>query len=174
MKLTWFGDRSFRFHLGGQIVVVEADSAPNQVDRAELTSGADVVVGFDTVLPSADAITWRPRAPQRLLDAGADLRPADIVSVGDGSLLIDAEDERPLLILTSNNGPLGRWAGKAVIILVGLDLCGRAIQLIESSAPPLIGLTGSEPEVDAAFAALRDKLGDTGLVALEPGLAVEV
>lgn len=174
MKLTWFGDRSFRFHLGGQIVVVEADSAPHQVDRAELTSGADVVVGFDFALKSANPDTWRPRAPQRLLDAGADLRPADIVSVGDGSILIDAEDERPLLILTSSNGPLGRWAGKAVIILVGRDLGGRAIQLIESFAPPLIALAGSEPEIDVAFAALRDKLDNTGLVALEPGLAIEV
>jgi hypothetical protein len=34
-------------------------------------------------------------------------------------------------------------------------------------------LAASDREVDATFAALRDKLGDTGLIALEPGLAVE-
>ncbi|MCR6634819.1 hypothetical protein [Devosia sp.] len=46
MKLTWFGDDTFRIHAAGAIVVVEGEGALPGVDRAELVSGADLVVAF--------------------------------------------------------------------------------------------------------------------------------
>jgi hypothetical protein len=173
MKLTWFRATAFRIQIGGQIVVVDAHAAPEEVDGAELISGANRVVSLDENLAPANGGTWRPRAAQRLLESGGELRPLGLYSIGAGSLLIDADEDRPLLVLEGDVLELGHWVSQAVIILCGTGLAERAERLIAGSSPRLIALAASDREVDATFAALRDKLGDTGLIALEPGLAVE-
>lgn len=174
MKMTWFENTALRVHIGGQILVIDADAAAEGVDRNELVSGADYVVSLAGKLPLADGRTWRPRSAQRLIDVGDTGRAAEIWSLGAGALLIDADDDMPLLVLGGAVPALGRWVERAVVVLAGPDLAARAEGLVGKASPRLIGLAGNESEIDAALAIVRDKLDGTGLVALEPGLAVEV
>ena len=177
MKLTWFGGTTIRIYIGSTIVVIDPDYAPSQIDRFELVSGADqVIAGFGFSLPQVDPATWRPRKPQRLLDdTGA---PPEIIatSAGAGAILIDAVGEPPLLLLSNQASELGRWADYAIIVLFGdgakLTQLGRA--LLAASPPRLVVLAADEAAADLTFSALRDKLDGTGLVALQPGMALEV
>ncbi|ODT72571.1 MAG: hypothetical protein ABS75_03745 [Pelagibacterium sp. SCN 63-23] len=173
MKLTWFGNSTFRIHASGQIVVVDAQAAPARVDRNELVSGADLTVKFGDSLPTADGVSFKVRTPQRLLEAGDAPRPAQLWSLGEGALVVDADDDRPLLLLRGPVPTLGRWAESAIVVLAGERLAARAAALTEAVAPRLLALAGTDAEVDATFAMLRDGLNATGLVALEPGMAVE-
>jgi hypothetical protein len=173
MKLTWFGGSTFRIQIGGQVVVVDAQAAPAGIDRNELVSGADRVLGPGEGVTPVDAAAWRPRPAEPLLDAGDTLRPVDVWSVGGSGLLIDGDDDRPLLLAGEALPKLGRWADKAVVVLSGADLVERARVLLAGASPSLVALAGAEAEVDAAFERVRDHLDGTGLVALEPGLAVE-
>ncbi len=176
MKITWFGDATFRLHIGGAIVVTGADDAPLGIDRNELLSGADHAVTPSGNLPVADAMRWKRRAPVRLLDADDQNRPLEFWSIGENSLLVDADGEAPLVLLGGVVPELGRWAEKAVLVVFGGhgSLAETALAVLDSVAPRLIALAGSEAEVDAAFAALRERLDGTGLVALERGMAVEI
>ena len=174
MKLTWFGETALRIHIGGQVVVIDADAACDGVDRNELRSGADSLVALDGPLVPADGKTWKPRPSQRLLDAGDNTRPVVIWSIGERAVLVDPDEDMPLLVLGGAVPALGRWVERAVVVLAGPDLASRAGILVEAAAPRLIGLAGSEREASAAFDAVRDRLDGTGLVVLEPGMAVEV
>lgn len=174
MKLTWFGNSTFRIHCGGQIVVVDADSAPLGVAASELVSGADHVVALDGTGDVADPATWKPRARMRLVDGGDEVRPARIWRAGDKCLLIEPDEDMPLLLVAGKVPELGRWVEKAVVVLLGQDLAARGEQLVERAIPGLIALAGADGELDAAFARLPPKLDGAGLIALEPGLAVEV
>jgi hypothetical protein len=174
MKLTWFGATALRVHIGGQIVVIDADRAPDGVDRNELKSGADLVLELGAPHVPADGGTWRPRPGQRLLDAGEGTRAVDIWSLGERTMLIDPDEDMPLLVVGGAVPELGRWAERAVVLLVGPALQEQALALVNASLPRLIGLAGSEAAIDAAIGAIRERLDGTGLVALEPGLAVEV
>lgn len=174
MKLTWFGNSTFRIHIGGQIVVLDAEDAPVGVEANELVSGADHVVGFDGNAVLADLARWKPRARERLLDAGDQVRPLQIWSAGEDCLLIEPDEDMPLLVIGGLVPELGRWAEKAVIVLAGQGLAERGEQVVERAIPRLIALAGVDAELDAAFSRLPPKLDGAGLVALEPGLAVEV
>jgi hypothetical protein len=173
MKLTWFGDDTFRIHAAGAIVVVEGEGALPGVDRAELVSGADVVVAFAGVAYGATG-DWKPRAPLRMLEVDETMRPPEVVGLGEGGLVVDADGEAPLVLAREEFSAGGRWLGQAVVVLIGEGLAERGTKLLGRAAPRLIALAGAELEVDAAFAALRDRLDGTGLIALERGLAVEV
>lgn len=173
MKITWFGGATFRVQIGGQILVVDAQSAPDGIDRNELVSGADRVVGLGEPQMQADAAYWKRRPAERLLDTGDQVRPVELWSIGAGSLLIDGDDDMPLLLLGGSVPEAGRWMEKAVVVLVGSGMAERASALLEAAPPRLIALAGDEVEVSAAFDAVRESLDGTGLVALEPGLAVE-
>lgn len=174
MKLTWFGETALRVHIGGRIVVIDADRAPGGVDGNELTSGADLIVRLDGEHSPADGVAWRPRPAQRLLDAEGRTRDVDLWSLGERAVLIDPDEDMPLLVVGGTVPELGRWAERAVVLLAGTALKEQALALVDASAPRLIGLAGSEGAVDVAIAAIRERLDGTGLVALEPGLAVEV
>ena len=174
MKLTWFGGTAFRIHIGGQIVVIDAQAAPGNVDRGELVSGSDRVIALGDDLPTADGASWKARPRERLLDAGDDIRPVQLWSLGPDSLLIDADEDMPLLLLAGDMPQLGRWAERAVIVLVGAGLAARGSRLVAGTMPRLIVLAGDEPELATTFATLPPLLDGTGLMALEPGLAVEV
>lgn len=174
MKLTWFGDTALRAHIGGEIIVIDADAAGQGVDRNELDSGADHVVALTGAHERTDGKSWKPRPVQRLLDAGEVTRAAAIWSLGDGALLIDPDEDMPLLVLGGPVPALGRWVERAVVLLVGVSLAQRAEELIGAALPRLIVLAGAETEIEQAIAAIRDRLDGTGLMALERGLAVEV
>ncbi|MBJ3784322.1 hypothetical protein [Devosia sediminis] len=174
MKLTWFGETALRIHLGGEVVVIDADRAAEGVDRNELQSGADHVLELGGAHAPADSRTWKPRPAQRLLEAGDAIRPVDVWSLGDRALLIDPDEDMPLLVLGGGVPEPGRWMERAVVLLVGPRLAEPAEALVASTAPKLIALAAPEADVEATLDAIRDRLDGTGLVALEPGLAVEV
>jgi hypothetical protein len=174
MKITWFGSTVFRVHIGGQIVVLNADRAGQAVEKVELTSGADLLLSLRSALPKAEGRNWRPRARERLLDAAEAPRPLVPWSLGDGTALLDADDDQPLLVVAGALPELGRWAERAVVVLAGQDIAARALILIEAISPRLLALAGSDAEVGEAFAVLAPKLDGTGLIALEQRMAVEV
>lgn len=173
MKLTWFGGTTFRIQIGGQVLVVDPEAAPEGIDRSELVSGADHVVPMREGGNPTDPQSWRPRAAERLLDAGDAGRPLQVWSVGGTGLLIDGDDDRPLLLTTEDVPTLGRWGDRAVIVLAGSGLADRAERLLAEAHPALVALAGSDGEVDVTLDRVRDRLDGTGLVALELGLAVE-
>ena len=175
MKLTWFGGSTIRIHIGGAILVLDPEGAPAGIDRTELVSGADRVIGgFGVGLPEADPASWKPRRAQRLIDAEGASSAVVAWSVGPGAVLVEAEGEAPLLLLAGEVPGLGRWAESAVICLFGEGLAALGQAVLAERAPRLLALAASEVAVDAAVPALRERLDGTGLVALEPGLAVEV
>ena len=175
MKLTWFGGTSLRVYIGGEIVVVDADAAPEGIDRGELLAGADKIVGLaDPALPVIDVTTWRPRPAVRGID---ELPPVEVFRIAPGSVLISAPGEPPLAILGSGEAPrFGRWSDGAVIVLTsGRDsLVAEATVLLDVSRPRLIALAADEQTLDTAIEELSEHLGGAGLVSLEPGLALEV
>lgn len=173
MKLTWFGGSTFRIQIGGHVLVVDPEAAPDGIDRSELVSGAGLVVPLREGGRPVDPQSWRPRAAERLLDAGDAVRPLQVWSVVGSGLLIDGDDDRPLLLAAEDVPRLGRWADKAVIVLAGVDLADRAERLLAAASPALVALAGSDAEVVATLDRVRDRLDGTGLIALEPGLAVE-
>ena len=177
MKLTWFGGTTIRIHIGGAILVVDPAGAPDGIDAAELVSGADVVItGFGAALASVDSRDWKPRKPPRLLDEGAVPPAVEAWRVGAGAILVDAVGEPPLLLVSGEVPPLGRWAESAVVALFGpgdrLAALGNAI--LDDTPPRLLALAGDEAAIDTAIADLRDRLDGTGLVSLEAGLALEI
>jgi len=175
MKLTWFGDTAIRIYIGGQIFVVDPQLAPRGVDQAELAAGAERVLqlagedGAETIDPGG----WRPQKAPRMIDEGAGLPPVRLYRIGPQALLIDAVGEAPLVLVGSEDIGFGRWADGAVMVLFG---AGRkaAERLLDAARPKLIALAGNEQAIESTVAAIRDRLDGAGLVALEPGLAVEV
>ena len=141
------------------------------VDEREVISGADRVVRLGDV-PRVDARSWKPRAMQRLLEADG-VRPVEVWSGGDGVLIVDADDERPLVLVTESVPEVGRWAANAVVVAAGAALVETAQAVMDQIGPRLIALAGAEADVEVAFAAVRNRLDGTGLIALEHGLAVE-
>jgi hypothetical protein len=177
MKLTWFGGTTIRIHVGGAILVVDPEGAPAGIDAAELVSGADTVIAdFGAALARVDAAGWKPRKPPRLLDEGDEPPAVEARSVGAGAILVDAIGEPPLLLISDEVPPLGRWAETAAVVLFGsgeqLTQLGNAV--LDDSPPRLLALAGDEAAIDAAIPALRDALDGTGLVSLEAGLALEI
>lgn len=177
MKLTWFGGSTLRIHIGGQILVMDAGAAPVGIDAAELVSGADAQFEShgDGVL-AVDAARWKPRRPARLIDEQTEPAAVKILRAGQGAMLVDAVGEPPLLLVTDLLPALGRWASDAVIVVLGdgATLAKLSQALIEASPPKLLVLGGYEADIDMAVAALRDQLDGTGLMALEPAMALEV
>ena len=176
MKLTWFGGTTLRVHIGGLILVVDGAAAPVGIDAAELVSGADRVFGLVQAgdsLPSVDLAVWK--APRiRPLDAGPAL--ATVLRVRDGIVLVHVDRERPLLLVAGELPPLGRWIADAVVVLFGSadQLTARGTELLVGPGPRLLVLAAGESELDVAIPALRPHLEDTGLVALEPRLGLEL
>ncbi len=169
MKLTWFGGRTLRIHIGGEILVSDADAAPADIDRRELLSGADKAFAIGGGAAAIDAGRWQQRRPTSLVDEAK--RPEVLVhNIGPSSVLVDAVGEPPLLLLAANVSA-GRWGRDAVVVAFASDVAEAAL---DGFSPRLIALALPEPDADAAISRLRDRLGSTALVALEPGMALEV
>jgi hypothetical protein len=180
MKLTWFADTTLRIHIGGEILVCDAEKAPAFVDRRELVSGADRLFTLspdDSALPVADPVKWRPRAAPKFVDEPTTALEVIVSRIGTGAVLIDAIGESPLLLLASAPPPrLGRWLNDAVVVLFGRGeaIVAAGSELLEMAQPRLLVLASDETSVDRAIADLRGHLEGTALVALEPALALEV
>lgn len=175
MKLTWFGGTALRAYVGGEIVVIDADAAPQTVDRGELLAGADrvVMLAGDTAVPTIDPAIWRPRVVRPMEEPPS----PEILRIGASALLIAGVGDPPLIILGSGEPPrFGRWADGAVIVLTsGRDsFVAEATVLLDVARPRLIALAADEQRLDDAIAELSEHLDGAGLVSLEPGLALEV
>lgn len=176
MKLTWFAHCALRVHIGGFILVTDPDLAPEGVDRGELTGGADRIVALARIeAPFVDAARWRPRVLRPLDDTPPELL---VHAIGPSALLVDAVGEPPL-VLVSSQAPspnFGRWADNAVVVLFGpgASVVATGVALLDAARPRLVALATDGSGLDHAFGALAPRLDGSGLVALEPGMAVEV
>ena len=174
MKLTWFAASCFRLHIGGQIIVTDPDDAPDGVARAELVSGADLVVTLgDSHLAPFDADSFRPRRARRPIDD--DLADANgLFRFGESGLFVEPSDE-PHLILCGPQAKWGRFADGAVVILCGAfdALVDAVAELSRTARPRLVILAPSAFEATdlAALAAAAD---GTPVQILEPLFALEV
>lgn len=170
MKLTWFGGTTLRIHTGGRILVCDPGGAPAGTDPAELVAGADRVFGLDEELPGADPTGWQSRRPGALIDEA--VAPPEVLlhRLGQGAILVDSVGEPPLLLISRPIETAGRWSRDAVAVAFSQEVAERALAVL---APRMIALAVPQAAVDAAFAALRERLGATALIAMEPGLAVE-
>jgi hypothetical protein len=109
-----------------------------------------------------------------MLEVDEAMRQPEVVGLGQGAIVVDADGEVPLVLASGDFSASGRWVGQALVVLIGEGLAERGAAILERAGPRFMALAGGEAEVDAAFAALRDRLDGTGLIALERGLAVEV
>jgi hypothetical protein len=174
MKLTWFGGTTLRIHVGGRILVCDADGAPERIDRAELLSGADRAFALDDDLPVIDPQRWAPRKVAALIDETADLPEMLVHRAGENAVLIEAVGEPPLLLATGEIEAMGRWVREAVVVIAGRDLPRTARSILDECGPRLIAVAGPESAMDAVIAEIGNRLDGTGLLSLEPGLALEV
>lgn len=173
MKLTWFGGTTLRLHVGGRVIVFDAEGAPDWVDRAELVSGADRVVRLDEAFAAVDGRRWQPRRVAALIEeSGA---PEVLLHrLGEGAVLVEAVGEPPLVIATGVVPEVGRWGAEAVVVVAGPQPEMTAVEVIEAMAPRLLVVAAAEATVDRVIAAVRERLDGTGLMALEPAMAVEL
>jgi hypothetical protein len=171
MKLTWFAGSTIRIHIGGRILVADP-AGISGVDGGELTSGADVVFFIDEAGETVDPALWQPRRVAAMIDA--DDGPEVLVHGLEGGALVAAVGEPPLLLLKSVMGRAGRWARDAVVVVFGEAADALAARALEEVGPHLIAIAAPDAVIERAVGALRDKVGDTLLVALEPGMALEV
>jgi hypothetical protein len=91
-------------------------------------------------------------------------------------MLVEAVSEPPLVLVAGAVPPFGRWADDSVVVLLGDGeaMAALAEGLLDAARPRLLALASTEAAVDFVIAALRERLGGAGLVAMEPGLALEV
>lgn len=170
MKLTWFKGTTLRVYLAGTIILIDGAKAPAGIDVVELNSGADHSIGLDGAgLPIIDSSRWAPARAGSLLDE----KPAEttLLRLGEGVLLIHAESEAPLVISAGAVPPAGRWSRDAVVIAFD---AATAAQFVAAWGPRMVALALPSDAAGAAFDLLRADLGDTGLMLLEPGFALEV
>lgn len=171
MKLTWFGGTTIRIHIGGKILVADP-AGIGGADPEELVSGADATFALDDSLPEIDPVLWQPGRVATMLDEDV---LGEVTAHGlAGGALIAAVGEAPLLLLTQDVPMAGRWARDAVVVVFGDEGDRLAAEVLEKFGPRLIAVAGPDVVVERAFAALRDRLGGTVLVALEAGMALEV
>jgi len=171
MRLFWFGGTTVRVHIGGEMLVGDADGTLVSVDRAELVSGTNREFSLDGFgLPSTDPAAWTPRRVGRAIDEMGP-QPVKIFSIGVGAVLIDAVGEPPLVLVSVDPTEGGRWSRGAVVVsFAGTD----ANAVLDAYEPKLLALAVDPDTADKIIPNIEDRLDGTGLVVLEPGLALEV
>ena len=101
----------------------------------------------------------------------------EILRIGKSALLLAAAGEPPLVLLGAGDLPrFGRWADGAVIVLLAAReaLIAEVTALLDIVRPRIIALAFDEQTLDLAVDAIAEHLDGTGLVSMEPGLALEV
>ena len=171
MKLTWFAGSTIRIHIGGRILVYDPVGISG-VDAGELVSGSDATFSINEAGEAVDPALWQPRRAAAMIDA--DDVPDVLVHGIAGGALVAAAGEPPLVLLKAPIGRTGRWARDAVVVVFGDAADALAAQVLEDVGPHLIAIAAPDAVIERAVAALRDKVGETLLVALEPGMALEV
>lgn len=171
MKLTWFAGSTIRIHIGGRILVADP-AGISGVDAEELVSGADVAFFIDEAGEAVDPALWQPRRVAAMIDA--DEVPEVMVHGVEGGALVAAAGEPPLLLLKAPMRRAGRWVRDAVVVVFGDEADALAVRVLEGNGPHLIAVGAADAVLERAVAAVRERLGDTLLVALEPGMALEV
>lgn len=179
MKLTWFGGRALRVHLGGSILLVDPDTAAAEVNQTEIRSGVDRIIGLGgDELKQVDAERWFPRRSAPQLDGP---HPLELLSIGPDTCLLHAEMDPPLLVSNALQLPrLGRWGDGAVIVTFG-DRGARIAEAIAASdlvRPRRLVLAAEDEVVDAFINRIsqfdEEIWGGMAFSSLEPGLALEV
>ena len=171
MKLTWFAGSTIRIHIGGRILVADP-AGINGVDPEELTSGADVVFFIDDAGDAVDPALWQPRRVAAMIEESE--LPEVLVHGVEGGALVAAAGEPPLVLLKGPTKRAGRWVRDAVVVAFGDEADAVAAGVLEESGPHLIAIAAPDEVVARAVGALRERMGDTLLMALEPGMALEV
>jgi hypothetical protein len=171
MKLTWFAGSTIRIHLGGRILVADP-AGISGVDAGELVSGADATFFIDEAGEAVDPALWQPRRAAAMIDAEA--VPEVLVHGIEGGALVAAPGEAPLVLLKAPMARAGRWGRDAVVVVFGDEADTLAARVLDDVGPYLIAIAAEDAAIERAVAALRDKVGETLLVALEPGMALEV
>jgi hypothetical protein len=171
VRLFWFGGTTVRVHVGGEMLVGDADGVLVGVDRAELVSGTNREFGLDGEgLEAVDPASWKPRRIGRAIDENGS-EPVKIMSIGVGAVLIEAVGEPPLVLVSVEPTDAGRWARDAVVVsFAGSDVGA----VLEAYSPKLLALAVDPDTADEIIPGIEDRLDGTGLVVLEPGLALEV
>ncbi|MEQ1901758.1 MAG: hypothetical protein ABL866_13630 [Devosia sp.] len=168
MKITWFGGRTLRVHIGGQIIVLDPRGRSAETGHAEVVSGADQLVEWGGPYREVDPRTWRPRRSS--LRDEDDRQPVEVLLIGFEARLIDAVGEPPLVLMGTIEGA-GNWSRDAVVVAYSEDAALAALNVL---GPRLVALALPEGKVEPVFSKLSNLLDGTTLVALEPGLALEV
>jgi hypothetical protein len=171
MKLTWFSGSTIRIDIGGRILVADP-AGISGVDEEELTSGADVVFFIDDAEEAVDPALWQPRRMAAMI--AADEVPEVLVHGIEGGALVATAGEPPLVLLKGPMRRAGRWARDAVVVVFGDEADAVAARVLDENWPHLIAIGAADAVIERAVTALRDRLGETLLVALEPGMALEV
>src|SRR5690606_24430361 len=131
MKLTWFGGRTLRIHMGGRIVVWRPAPIAG-VAEEELVSGADRVVTGGAGLARLDGTNWRPRRTASALDETERLAEMQVAEFGEDVGLIEIPGEPPLLVAGAPSPRLGRWARDAVVVAFSSI---AAASMLEAAGP---------------------------------------
>lgn len=178
MKITWFAAMTFRIHIAGRIVVTHAEGAPEGIDATELIAGAQTVVSAQSPdLAPFDPVSWRPCRRVRLIDKQPGDEGLDLYRLGTRGLVAESADEG-LLVIEDAGAPTqwNRWADNAVVVLSGsgAECAAHGTALLDIARPRLMALAVEDGEVDMAFETLAPNLGDSSLIVLEAGMAVEV
>ena len=142
------------------------------VDGGEVVWGADVTFFIDEAGEAVDPALWQPRRVAAMIDAEA--LPEVLVHGIEGGALVAAAGEPPLVLLKSAMGRAGRWARDAVVVVFGDEADALAARVLDDVGPHLIAVAAADDVIERAVMALRDRVGETLLVALEPGMALEV
>src|SRR5690606_30244208 len=144
MKITWFAAMTFRVQIAGRIVVTHVEGAPDGVEPAELTSGAQTVISVQSPdLAPFDPLSWRPRRKTRLIDEDPGDEGLALYRLGVRGVVADSVDEG-LLVIEDAGAPAqwNRWADGAVVVLSGsgAKCAAHGTALIDIARPRLIAL----------------------------------
>lgn len=177
MKITWFGDMTFRVQIAGRIIVVEPDGAAGDIDPAELRAGAQTLVSAQSSdLSAFDPATWHPKRRTRLIDEDEGIEGLSLFRIGARGLVADSLDEGLLVVCDADSGSdWGRWADDAVVVFAGSApvVLAQGTALLDIARPRLIGVCVNDSAVETVFSGLSSTLAGASLVVLERGLALE-
>lgn len=186
MKITWFGGHALRVQASGQIATFFADSADEGFDRKELASGADRVVEGPVIeLPAYLAASFERPAPRRLieeLDEEADGLSFTIARLGEADIVVQGEQEIPLVILAVGEGDVadapGDWphhVRDCAILLFRVDAAIlRLVKQLARSGRVRVFLVAVPGLSESDWADLARSGEGVPMQVLEPSLGLEL
>ena len=186
MKITWFGGHALRIQASGQIAALYPESADEGFDRHELLSGADrIVEGPVSDLPAYLATSFEHPAPKRLideLDEEADGLSFTIARLGEADIVVQGEQESPLVVLAVGEGDVtdapGDWphhVRDCTILLFRIDSAIlRLVMQLARSGRVRVFLVAVPGLSEAEWAELAAAGEGVPMQVLEPSLGLEL